>query len=415
MSEQPLISGRGTCWKDKRSPNTYRYYFSLGIKDPKTGRYKRSPTYTVHCKTKTEAKAAMQAKLAEINSSGTVSKTKKPTLLASYCWAFHENRDTELAPTSYEREAYDCRHIEDLFGAFQTIEGLTPDLIEETYAEARRTGKYKPSELVRINAKLRQILSNAVAKRIIDRNPCATVHVRRPRNKRESLTIDQVATLCTHLQHIEVTAEAVGTLVLVYTGMRKGEMLGLEWRDWDPANKTLKIDRQYTNDHELRAPKSQESQRKIPVGETLAERLQSWSAIQKELLASLGLSQTGRTPIISDIAVEQGVPTVCHMKNYIFNHWFRDFAVSCNLGIYEPNNSTGGKLYKGICPHQLRHCVSTFMLANGSDVRSVQGILGHADPNITLKTYTSLVQQSEIKAVKGYEDFINAYIQRSEK
>ena len=32
-----------------------------------------------------------------------------------------------------------------------------------------------------------------------------------------------------------------------------------------------------------------------------------------------------------------------------------------------------------------------------------------------LKTYTSLVQQSEIKAVKGYEDFINAYIQRSEK
>ena len=224
MSEQPLISGRGTGWKDKRSPNTYRYYFSLGVKDPKTGRYKRSPTYTVRCKTKTEAKAAMQAKLAEINSSGTITKTKKPTLLASYCWAFHENRDTELAPTSYEREAYDCRHIEDLFGAFQTIEGLTPDLIEETYAEARRTGKYKPSELVRINAKLRQILSNAVAKRIIDRNPCATVHVRRPRNKRESLTIDQVATLCTHLQHIELTAEAVGTLVLVYTGMRKGEM-----------------------------------------------------------------------------------------------------------------------------------------------------------------------------------------------
>lgn len=87
MSEQPLISGRGTCWKDKRSPNTYRYYFSLGVKDPKTGRYKRSPTYTVRCKTKTEAKAAMQAKLAEINSSGTITKTKKPTLLASYCWA----------------------------------------------------------------------------------------------------------------------------------------------------------------------------------------------------------------------------------------------------------------------------------------------------------------------------------------
>lgn len=96
MSEQPLISGRGTCWKDKRSPNTYRYYFSLGVKDPKTGRYKRSPTYTVRCKTKTEAKAAMQAKLAEINSSGTITKTKKPTLLASYCWAFHENRTPSL-------------------------------------------------------------------------------------------------------------------------------------------------------------------------------------------------------------------------------------------------------------------------------------------------------------------------------
>lgn len=37
----------------------------------------------------------MQAKLAEINSSGMITKTKKPTLLASFCWAFHENRDTE--------------------------------------------------------------------------------------------------------------------------------------------------------------------------------------------------------------------------------------------------------------------------------------------------------------------------------
>lgn len=81
MSEQPLISGRGTCWKDKRSPNTYRYYFSLGIKDPKPGRYRRSPTYTVRCKTKTEAMAAMLAKLAEINSSGTISKTKSPICL----------------------------------------------------------------------------------------------------------------------------------------------------------------------------------------------------------------------------------------------------------------------------------------------------------------------------------------------
>lgn len=39
--------------------------------------------------------AAMLAKLAEINSSGTISKTKKPNLFASYCWAFYENRGTE--------------------------------------------------------------------------------------------------------------------------------------------------------------------------------------------------------------------------------------------------------------------------------------------------------------------------------
>ena len=39
--------------------------------------------------------AGKLAKLAEINSSGTISKTKRPNLLASYCWAFYENRDTE--------------------------------------------------------------------------------------------------------------------------------------------------------------------------------------------------------------------------------------------------------------------------------------------------------------------------------
>ena len=411
MNTQPLISGRGTCWKDKRSPNTYRYYFSLGIRDSKTGRYKRTPTYTAHCKTKSEARAAMQAKLAEINSTGMITKNRKPNLLAAYCWAFHKNRNAELAPTSFEREMYDCMHIEDLFGAFQTIETLTPDLIEQTYAEALRMKKFKSSELVRINAKLRQILSRAVANKIIDRNPCATVHVHRPHNERESLTVGQISALCTHLQHTELSAESIGTLLLLYTGMRKGEMLGLEWRDWDPVNKILKIKRQYTNDHELRPPKSRESRREIPVGDTLAGYLRSWAAKQEVLLAPLRLSQDCYTPIVHDVIVDKHFPIVCHMRNHIYNRWFRDFAIECGLGIYEQNKSTDGRLYRGICPHQLRHCASTFMLANGSDVRSVQGILGHSGPNITLKTYASLVQQSEIQAVDSYEKMLANLIQ----
>ncbi|HXQ23292.1 MAG TPA: tyrosine-type recombinase/integrase [Candidatus Acidoferrales bacterium] len=49
-------------------------------------------------------------------------------------------------------------------------------------------------------------------------------------------------------------------------------------------------------------------------------------------------------------------------------------------------------------PQDCRHYTATAMIADGTDVRTVAGLLGHADPSLTLRTYAHVVSEAARKA-----------------
>ena len=76
-------------------------------------------------------------------------------------------------------------------------------------------------------------------------------------------------------------------------------------------------------------------------------------------------------------------------------------------GMYYPDavNAINRKIMKtlGLEPirfHDLRHTFATTALQNGVDIRTVSGMLGHADPSFTLRTYTHTSNPMQVKAAE---------------
>lgn len=58
------------------------------------------------------------------------------------------------------------------------------------------------------------------------------------------------------------------------------------------------------------------------------------------------------------------------------------------------------KLPANLRLHDCRHFAATAMIADGTDVRTVAGLLGHADPSLTLRTYAHVVSEAARKAAE---------------
>lgn len=262
--EERIVTGKGTSWEIK--PGVYQYRFSLG-KDPDTNKYRQSSKRTLHCVSKNkrgreaELREAMEAYKVELNT-GTVPLRTSSQTVGEYADQFHRLRKgTMRSELSYEREGYDIQHIKLLFGKIK-LTALKPLAIKEKYAEVRKERLFSESEIHKIHAKLSQIMNEAIDDELIARNPCDKISVPRPDSaERESLSAQEARRLRDCLTEGPMTAKKVGTLLMLDTGIRRGEMLGLTWQHVDLEKDTIYVCQQFAKDKVLREPKSKKSKR----------------------------------------------------------------------------------------------------------------------------------------------------------
>ena len=225
MGDRPLVIGKGT--KQQRSKGVWRYRHNLG-KDPITGKYRYSPWRTIHTTRKSEVDAALEAYKLELNSGVFIKKA--PNTIGEYIQRFHENRLGSITPLAYDREACEVKHIDEVFGKIR-LQELRPFMIEDAYAKIRRDGTYSESELHKLHSKLRQALDRAVRDELIAKNPASLITVPRPEPKeRKSLSAPEAARLRDILLDSTPSACITAVLLMLGTGMRRGEALGLIWK-----------------------------------------------------------------------------------------------------------------------------------------------------------------------------------------
>ncbi|MDF2951751.1 MAG: integrase family protein [Anaerocolumna sp.] len=169
--------------------------------------------------------------------------------------------------------------------------------------------------------------------------------------------------------------------LLLYTGMRSGELLGLKWEDIDFNSKTIYI-RHTLSDvggkHFLTTPKTKHSKRYIVMSSTVEDLLKEHRKHQLELQMA-----------IKDFAHPEMVFTSA-------------------LGNYKDRgslNTSFRRFFKGtefdfLTLHSLRHCNATLLLNSGVDIKVVSDHLGHSDISVTADIYADVLASTRRKTAE---------------
>ncbi len=321
------------------------------------------------------------------------------------------------SPLSYQREGYDVRHIRELFGDMP-LDDLRPDDIKRAYADARSNGRFSDAEIRRIHVKLKQVMQDALENELISRNPCIGIKLPKPDLRaRNFLPPDELPRFTECLLAEPMGPMTVCTMLIFHLGLRKGEALGLSWLDYNPDVMELRIIRQYTSDKTLRPPKSEMSRRILSIDKTLANYLDKWKDMQRDIFRRRGLKQKDTDPIVHAFSIGKDADgfrsiSITRPSGHNYSRWFRDFCVDNGYGTYSNVTKqfmrneklhTRGTGYSGLVPHGLRHTAATVLVASNVDLKTVQARMGHASASTTANFYTHAIRANDRNAAEVFE------------
>ena len=193
-----------------------------------------------------------------------------------------------------------------------------------------------------------------------------------------------------------------GTVVIfaLYTGMRKGEILGLQWSDVDFENKTININKQlnrlknYENYEEKRTTlglqyntKTDNSTRKIPMSDSLINILKEHYELQKEYKKMFGRTYFNHNMVFCKENGDYLDPTTVLFK-------------------YKQLTKKAG--IKQCTFHALRHTFATRALESDIPPKVVSSILGHASVQFTLDIYTHVLNELKLDEINKLDKYINS-------
>ena len=421
------VTGKGS--REEVSPGVWRVRHNLG-RDPITGSYLYSPWRTIHTTAPTRKGQLRQVEdfadeyRRELNERG-VAPAPATMTVGKYLDAYHAGRYGTVRRSTYDREAQRIKKAKAMLGRHRLGE-VTPPILRAVYANAIAEGTISHSEVYEVNKLLRRAFRQGVEDGMLASNPAERVKIPMPRYKeREILTAEQAARFRSLLLAEPTSPCSVATLILLETGCRRGEALGLQWKHVSTRDRRIAICQQLTKELELEPPKSAMSNRIISISDATAEWLAAWRDDQRRLFEEVGAAWDEETPVVHAFTAElfpdgEGralLPRATFVQPRNFARWFRDFCVDNGFGRYTKNlreaTRAGGPIvrgggYVGISPHSLRHTQSTLLIGGGVDVKTVQARLGHSSPTLTLRQYTRALTQNDVAAASRFDEILDS-------
>jgi integrase len=361
----------------QRTPGSWEIRYSLGT-DPATGK-RRIVTATVRGDRRT-AEKELRRLLRTLDTGEHVDPTRMT--VREWLSAWLASIREEVSPKSHERYSEIVENfLAPELGALPIVK-LAPAHIGMAYAKwatgGRRDGKQgglSPRTRRHIHRILKTALGRAVEQQVLARNPADAFRKRLPKVERRrmvTLTAEQAARLLGAIKHTRVYRPV---LLALATGMRRGEILAVRWRNVDLERATIRVveSLEQTKGGMLRfkAPKNEKG-RAITLPAFAVEELRRLKREQGEELLALGIRQSGETLVC---ARADGDPHQPRSLTHEFTYLIRRL-----------------KCVPRVRFHDLRHSHATQLLLAGVHPKVAQERLGHSTISTTLDLYSHVTE-----------------------
>ena len=344
-----------------------------------------------------EWEAAQKAEYERTHSKEDKDKITFASFVENHWWKDHVMDGTHT-PSSVSFFGYMKVDILAYFGDKKRLSQIDAETVKRyikylnTEARTKQGKPYSPTTVQHHFSTLRNILEYARRFHYIQSDPCQDLSQKekphRDAKKVDFLEADKAREFIRCLESEPLFWRAFVN-VLITCGLRRGECIGLQWRDIDPDKLTLSVSRNVTMD------KNADDKIRIGSTKTGEGRTVPLSGRVYGLLMQLKREQEEKLQV--------KIMPAC----FIFSR-----AADPQKPIYPTEPTRFMKKFVArhnlpdVSPHDLRHTAATLALESGANLKEVQQLLGHADPATTMAFYTGVTDEAQRRTVEGIESLI---------
>lgn len=275
---------------------------------------------------------------------------------------------------------------------------ISTDIIQQHFNYM--TSKYSMSAIKKVKSLLNMVFKYALVKNDISKDPMLLIKMPSPNNVKESSKIEilndeQMDLLFQEANRLNTQASringAIGTpvykgtnkyiiILILYTGLRIGEALGLKWSNYNRKEKTLRVANNMVlvrDENNKRVYK--ENSTKTSSGTRIIK------LPQRAIWAIDNLKENTNATHIC-VTVNNVTPSQSSITRTL-KSMLKNVGIECNnLGL-----------------HDLRHTYASYQLRHGVDPIVVSKLIGHKSPETTMRIYAHVIEEQKIKAVEIFD------------
>ena len=299
---------------------------------------------------------------------------------------FEEYAKLNLRNTSYERMKQLTNRVYPAIG-YLRLDKITGRHIQQFVNDLMLNGKnmlngnpISRKTVVHHLSFISDVFAYAVKMDMISDNPCRKVTVPKGEKKeKEIYTIKEVEQLLTLLEQEPMKYRTFFTLA-IYSGFRRGELLGLEWKDIDFENSIISVRR--TSNYSPKkgiytdTTKTKKSQRSLKFPPVVMNMLKEFQQEQNRDKERLGNKWVDCDRLFTKW---NGAP----MNNQTPYGWLKEFCEKNNMRFCDV--------------HSMRHFNASVLINAGVDAAAVSSALGHSCVGTTTNIYCHVFQEAQVR------------------
>lgn len=272
------------------------------------------------------------------------------------------------------------------------VKELKPADLDMILSEYAQEGKAKKT-LIYYKQTASQVMDYAIENDLAFRNVFAKVKIpAAPETERKPLTDEQVRLVA---EHWEGHRAGVGALLMLYCGLRRGELIPLTWADIDLEHKALTVNKSvHTVSNTFivkQGAKTAAGERVVDIPDCIIPALTRAKATRGGFLVFPGAD--------GQMLTSEGYKRLWESYMHYLN--------ICAGGRDRSRSNPKIVAMEPFTAHQLRHTYATMLYDADVDPKSAQRLMGHSSLEMTLKIYTHLSQRKKADSIGKLNDFLS--------